>query len=51
MGAKMELMKFSAAITKSHRFERGVFKTFQSGCLGHLSVEASAAQLAVSFFG
>jgi hypothetical protein len=30
-GAKMELMNFSTAITESHRFERGLFESFQSG--------------------
>jgi hypothetical protein len=49
--AEMELVNFSVAITYSDRFERGVIKASHPGCLRHLSVEAAAAERAISIFG
>jgi hypothetical protein len=49
-GAKMKLMNFSTAVAEPHRFEPGLFESFQSSSLRYLSVAASAAQHAVSLF-
>jgi hypothetical protein len=43
IGAKVEFVDFACAISETHRFELGVFESFQPHCLGHFRVEALAA--------
>ena len=48
VGAKVKLVDIPRAIGETHRFELGMFESLQPRCLGHLSVEALAAEPSVS---
>ncbi len=50
VGAKVKLVDFARAIGETHRFELGMFESLQPRRLGHLSVEALAAEWSVSAF-
>ena len=50
IGAKVEFVDFSCAISESYRFELGVFESLESHRLGHFRIKTLAAKLPVSVF-